>query len=731
MKRFPLHIQHDAMQCGIACLQMVCEYHGRKVSAAEVEGLCPATAEGVSLLGMSRAAEALGLHTACGRLTVGKLAEAPLPCILHWRQQHFVVLYRIKGRGRKLRYCVADPAKGLVEYSLGEFEEGWLSSRCAGEDRGIAMLMETTPAFLKAGSCDAGGDTRSASFLLGYVRRYKAAFAHVLAGLAIGSAIQLMLPLLTQAVVDRGIALRDIGFVWLVLAGQLMLTFSATALDFVRRWLLTHISMRVNLSILSDFFTKLLSLPMPFFDTKHTGDLLQRMADHDRVEQFLTGRVLTVLFSAMTIAVFGCMLLAYDAVVFLVFMAFSAAYGLWMSAFLRRRRVLDYERFEREAESHDMTWQMVTAMQEIKLQDCRSRRRHEWEQARLSLFGVRMKSLKLQQAEEAGGVLISSVKDILITVIAAMAVIDGRMTIGQMLAVQYIIGQLAVPVDSMLGFVYSWQDVRLSLERINEIHRAAPEGSEGAAAAFASADRTIRIEGLAFRYDRNAPHPTLQGLSLDIEQGKTTAIVGASGSGKTTLLKLLLAYYRAEAGTITVGGRPLSDYDPQWWRSRLGVVMQDGVIFSESVARNIAVGDGEIDTARLVAAARMARVDGFVASLPLGYDTRIGRNGMGLSAGQRQRILIARAVYKDPEYVFMDEATNSLDATNERAIVESLGDFLRGRTVLVIAHRLSTVRNADRIAVMDGGRIVECGTHDELTALRGAYYKLVKNQLEL
>ena len=341
MKRFPLHIQHDAMQCGIACLQMVCEYHGRKVSAAEVEGLCPATAEGVSLLGMSRAAEALGLHTACGRLTVGKLAEAPLPCILHWRQQHFVVLYRIKGRGRKLRYCVADPAKGLVEYSLGEFEEGWLSSRCAGEDRGIAMLMETTPAFLKAGSCDAGGDTRSASFLLGYVRRYKAAFAHVLAGLAIGSAIQLMLPLLTQAVVDRGIALRDIGFVWLVLAGQLMLTFSATALDFVRRWLLTHISMRVNLSILSDFFTKLLSLPMPFFDTKHTGDLLQRMADHDRVEQFLTGRVLTVLFSVMTIAVFGCMLLAYDAVVFLVFMAFSAAYGLWMSAFLRRRRVLD------------------------------------------------------------------------------------------------------------------------------------------------------------------------------------------------------------------------------------------------------------------------------------------------------------------------------------------------------------------------------------------------------
>ncbi len=731
MSVFPFRMQHDAMQCGIACLQMVCEYHGRKMSAAEVEELCPSTAEGVSLLGMSRAAEALGLHTVSGRLPVDMLAKAPLPCILHWRQRHFVVLYRIRGRGRRLRYCVADPAKGLVEYSRAELEEGWLSSRSDGEDKGIAMLLETTPAFAEAATGKRGGDTGSVRFLMAYVRRYKAAFAHVLAGLAIGSAIQLLLPLLTQAVVDRGIALRDIGFVWLVLAGQLMLTFSATALDFVRRWLLTHVSMRVNLSILSDFFAKLLSLPMPFFDTKHTGDLLQRMADHDRVEQFLTGHVLTVLFSTMTIAVFGCMLLAYDAVLFLVFAAFSAVYGLWMAAFLRRRRVLDYERFEREADSHDKTWQMVTAMQEIKLQDCRRRRRQEWEQTRLGLFGIRMKALRLQQAEEAGGVLISSVKDIIITVMAAMAVIDGRMTLGQMLAVQYIMGQLAVPVDSLLGFVYSWQDVRLSLERINEIHRARPEGRDGAMAAFASADRTIRVVGLSFRYDRNALRPTLQDVSLDIEQGKTTAIVGASGSGKTTLLKLLLAYYTPEGGQVTVGGRPLADYDPQWWRSRLGVVMQDGVIFSESVARNIAVGDGEIDADRLVAAARMARVDGFVASLPLGYDTRIGRNGMGLSAGQRQRILIARAVYKDPEYVFMDEATNSLDASNERAIVESLGEFLSGRTVLVIAHRLSTVRNADRIAVMDRGRIVECGTHEELTAMRGAYYQLVKNQLEL
>lgn len=732
MGRFHLHIQHDAMQCGIACLQMICEYHGRKVSAAEVEELCPSTAEGVSLLGMSRAAEALGLHTVSGRLSMDMLAKVPLPCILHWRQQHFVVLYRIRGSGRRLRYSVADPAKGLVEYSREELEEGWLSSRSAGEDKGIAMLLDVTPRFVRKGrEGREEGETRSMRFLFGYVRRYRKPFLYVLVGLAIGSVIQLLLPLLTQAVVDRGIAYRDINFVWLVLAGQLMLTFSATALDFVRRWLLLHISVRINLSILSDFFTKLFCLPMAFFDTKHTGDILQRMADHNRVEQFLTGSVVSILFSAVTLIVFSCMLLSYDAVVFIVFAAFSAVYGLWIAAFLRRRRVLDYERFDRGAECQDKTWQMVTTMQEIKLQDCRRRRRHEWEEAQAALFGVSMKSLKLQQAEEAGGVLINSVKNILITVIAAMAVIDGRMTLGQMLAVQYIIGQLAVPVENMLSFVYSLQDVRLSLERINEIHRASPEGHVGALTAFASADRAIRVAGVTFRYDRNALQPTLRGISLDIEQGKTTAIVGASGSGKTTLLKLLLAYYPVECGQITVGGRPLSDFDPQWWRSRLGVVMQDGVIFSESVARNIAVDDGEIDRDRLQAAARMARVDEFVEAMPLGYDTRIGRNGIGLSVGQRQRILIARAVYKNPEYVFMDEATNSLDANNERAIVESLDEFLRGRTVLIIAHRLSTVRNADRIAVMDRGRIVECGTHDELTALRGAYYKLVKNQLEL
>lgn len=403
--------------------------------------------------------------------------------------------------------------------------------------------------------------------------------------LAAGSAIQLLLPLLTQAIVDRGIAQRDIGFVWLVLAGQLMLTLSSTAIDFVRRWLLLHVSMRVNLAIVSDFLCKLFTLPMAFFDTKHTGDIMQRMGDHDRVEQFLTGGALTVLFSAATFCVFGFVLLAYDAVVFGVFMAFSLLYGLWIRAFLGRRRVLDRERFGKAAEAQDTTWQLVTTMQEAKLQDCRLRRRREWEEAEAALYGVRMKGLKLQQAEEAGGVLINGVKNVVVTVLAAMAVIDGRLTLGQMLAVQYIIGQLSAPVESLLGFVYSLQDVRLSLERIGEIHQAKGEGREGALTAFATAERTVSLQGVTFRYDPNAPSPTLSGVSLDIAEGKTTAIVGVSGSGKTTLLKLLLGYYAPEAGTITVGGQPISNYDPQWWRSRVGVVMQDGVVFTETRAR--------------------------------------------------------------------------------------------------------------------------------------------------
>mgnify|MGYP001378443340 FL=1 len=510
-----------------------------------------------------------------------------------------------------------------------------------------------------------------------------------------------------------------------------MLTLSRTALDFIRRWLLLHISMRVNISLVSDFFIKLLRLPMSFFDTKLTGDLLQRMNDHARVNSFLTGQTLSVMFSMLSLVVFGIVLLTYNVVIFIIFAAGSTLYALWIAMFLKRRKVLDYELFEQQAINNNKTYEFITSMQEIKLQDCRQRRRWEWEDTQADLFGVQMKSLKLQQTQEAGSIFINELKNIIITVVSATAVINGELTLGMMLAVQYIIGQLNSPVDQLMGFLYSLQDVKISLERINEIHRADDENAKGHVMRPADMTHDIRLDGISFRYDPHSPSKTIDGVSLYIPEGKVTAIVGASGSGKTTLVKLMLGYYPVEAGQITAGGTDLVKTDLDWWRRQCGVVMQDGVIFSESIARNIAVDDGDIDKERMVKAAEIACIKDYVMSLPLKFDTKIGRDGMGLSQGQKQRILIARAVYKNPHYIFLDEATNSLDANNERAIVENLSRFYKGRTVVIVAHRLSTVRHADNIVVIDGGHVAETGTHEQLTGKRGMYYQLVKNQLEL
>lgn len=570
-------------------------------------------------------------------------------------------------------------------------------------------------------------------FLFGYIKQYRRYFAQIILGLLLGSVLQLVLPFLTQSIVDVGIRNNDIGFIWLVLIGQLMLTFSRTAVDFIRRWLLLHISMRINISLVSDFFLKLLRLPMSFFDTKLMGDLLQRMNDHSRVNSFLTSQTLSVMFSLISFVVFGAVLFIYNSFIFLVFLAGSIIYGIWIALFMRRRKVLDYELFEQQAINSNKTYQFITSMQEIKLQDCEQRRRWEWEDVQADLFKVQMKSLKLTQTQEAGSIFINELKNIIITVLSATAVIHGDLTLGMMLAVQYIIGQLNSPVEQLMAFFYSLQDVKISLERINEIHLQNNEEDRGRdqKTEFDNGGKAISLRNVVFKYDPHSLRTTIDGVNIEIPEGKVTAIVGASGSGKTTLIKLMLGYYPVMDGHIYIGDSPLSKYSLKWWRRQCGVVMQDGVIFSESIARNIAVDDGEIDKERLMKAAEIANVKDFVMALPLRFDTIIGRDGVGLSQGQRQRILIARAVYKNPDFIFLDEATNSLDASNERAIVENLGRFYKGKTVVVVAHRLSTVRNADQIVVLDGGKVVETGTHESLTAKRGAYYNLVKNQLEL
>lgn len=741
--------QRDAMQCGVASLGMMCSLMGVHYRLDTLERHCHPTREGVSMKGIADGARALGLEAQAYRLSEEQLHElfsattadgCPPGAILHWNQNHFVVVYGMNRR--RTRYRIADPGKGMYSVGRRELCTHWGGATDdGGPHKGIAMFMEATEAFGTAvpPDDDSAEGKRSWRFLWGYVVQHRRYFIRIAAGLAIGCVLQLLMPFLTQAIVDVGIARRSIGIIWLILAGELMIVAGSTVTDFVRRRLLLKISMHVNISLLSDFFMKLLRLPMGFFDTKLTGDLLQRMGDHSRVETFLTQQTLNVMFTMISFVVFGVVLAVYDLTIFTVFLAGSVIYGVWIASFLERRKVLDYERFECSAINNNITYQFVTCMQEIKLQACQKRRRDEWAEQQMKLFDVQLRSLKLQQLQQAGSVFINEVKNILITVLAAMAVIDSHITLGAMLAIQFIVGQLNNPVEQLMGFLYSIQDVKISLERINQIHcgpdeQTPPENTQ-LLAAFPDSDSTrangLELRDVSFRYDLHSPHPTINGINLTIPRGKVTAIVGASGSGKTTLVKLMLGYYPPEKGVITLDGTPLNAYDLQWWRSQCGSVMQEGVIFSESIARNIATADGEIDAERMRRAAATACISDFIESLPLRYETKIGRDGMGLSQGQKQRILIARAVYRNPQYIFLDEATNSLDAANEREITGNLAQFYRGRTVVIVAHRLSTVRDADHIVVLSHGEIAETGNHASLTAAKGAYYELVRNQLEL
>ena len=738
---FPFYKQPNVMDCGPTCLRMVAKYYGKNVSLEYLRLKAEYGKEGVSMLGLTDAAETIGFKTVGAKLTFGQIInDAPLPAILHWGQYHFIVL---TPQSKKDKLIIADPAKGIIKLTKDEFCKQWLTTTEDGIRKGIALLLEPMPDFnaetfnVETDSSSLGGVGREGAvigwrYLSGYLKSNKAYLFQIVLGLLIGSFLQLIFPYLTQSIVDTGISTNDINFIQIVLLAQFMLLFSQTIVEFIRSRLLLHISTRINVSLLSGFWAKLLKLPMQFFDSRHPGDIIQRIGDHQRIEKFLTGSALSTLFSLVNLFVFSVVLFRYSITVFAIFSVGSLLYLLWIRIFLHYRRQLDYKRFAIASRENNATMQLVYGIQEIKLSNAENHFRWAWEGLQAGLFKLNFKNLSLNQYQQVGAFFINQGKNILITFVVAKLVIDGSLTLGMMLAIQYIIGQLNSPIEQLIGFTQQAQDAKISLERLNDIH--AVENEEPVHLQFSHSipqEKNIHINNLSFTYPGAGNEPVLKNINLDIPSGKVTAIVGMSGSGKTTLVKLLLRFYENYSGEIRIGPSQFKSISPKYWRSVSGAVMQDSYIFNDNIRKNITVTDDGIDEGRLINACKTANVLSFVESLPLGFYTKLGAEGNGISGGQKQRLAIARAVYKDPQFIFFDEATNSLDANNEKVILENLQQFFNGRTVVVVAHRLSTVKNADKIVVLENGEIAEEGTHTELAEKKGKYFELVRNQLEL
>jgi len=725
------------MDCGPTCLRMIAKYYGKFYSLQTLRDRSGINRDGVSLLGLSEAAESIGFRSISVSITFSQLLEdAPLPCVAYWGANHYVVIYKTKLGGffslfnkdvnyKNASVYIADPARGKLKLSHQDFQNNWLIDN----GKGYVLLLEPTASFHQREEEEEKSYGFSTLWI--YLKQHVSLIWQLVFGFALGSIFQLILPFLMQSIIDVGISSQNLNFITLVIAAQFAIMAGRMTVDFLKNWILLHISVRLNINLLSDFLMKLLRLPIAFFTTKQIGDIMQRIGDHQRIESFVTSQTLNVIFSLFNIITFGIVLLYYNASVFAVFFSFSVLYLIWIYIFLPVRRNLDYQRFDFTTRSHNSIIQIVNGMSDIKLAGAERSMRWNWESIQGKLFKLQGKNLKIDQYQQAGAFAINEGKNIIITFLAAQSVIDGNLTIGGLLAIQYIVGQLNSPVDQIIMFAQHLQEAKISIERLNEVHNLPDEeiNAEHHQQSVTAGD--IEIRNLSFSYPGSNGSNILNDINMVIPEGKISAIVGLSGSGKTTLLKLIQKFYAPLNGKIILNDRNLDSYSYKYWRSICGVVMQDGFIFSDTIVRNIAVGNENIDYEQLELAIHIANLKEFIDNLPNGYNTKIGSEGNGLSQGQKQRILIARAVYKDPKYIFFDEATNSLDSENESIIMNNLNLFFKNRTVIIVAHRLSTVTNADKIFVMKNGTILEEGTHDNLLMNKGQYFNLVKNQLNV
>jgi len=725
--------QHDQMDCGPACLQMVSRYYGKKYSLQYLRDLSLLTKDGVSLLGISKSASAIGFKSISLKMNFKDLVKKiKSPVVLHWNQNHFVVLYKIRKKiiSKELEFTIADPGHGIIKLNEEEFKKQW----CIENDEGVVLYLEPTNEFYTKEDVSKNSNN-SFSFLFSYLKSYKWEITQLLFGVLGGSLITLIFPFLTQALIDRGVKDQSLDIIKIILIGQLFLFFGSAIIEIIRNWITLYIGSHINIKIISDFLLKLMKLPIRFFDTKMMGDFTQRINDHERIENFLTSQSLLTLFSLINLLVFLIVLAIYDLKILLTFSVLTTISIFWVFIFQRKRKILDYVRFQSKALNQDSVYELINGMQEIKLNNFEKYKRNEWEDIQIKLFKISTRILALDQYQTVGYSFINHFKNILVTYFAAQEVILGNITLGAMLSITYIIGQMNSPLNQLIGFIRSLQDAQISLDRLSEVHLQKEEelidNDTNVKLLNKKNKNGINLVNLSFNYEGAGLKTILKNLNLYIPKGKTTAIVGASGSGKTTLLKLLLKFYSPTEGEIFINDKGLAKMSAKEWRKKIGTVMQEGYIFSDSLERNIATSDEEIDKKKLKYAIDTANLTEFISDLPNGLKTKVGASGNGISGGQKQRILIARAVYKNPDFIFFDEATSALDTENERIIMNNINAFIKNRTAVIIAHRLSTVKNADQIVVLKNGCIVEIGTHNELVNKKAYYFNLVKDQLEL